>query len=110
MDYVVLGNGVGDQPVGNLCVVTFSTMLKTALELFPLLPVLLVSRIWYVDRRVTRLRANRRQSELRPILHILVDAGAIYSLTLLVSLICFLSRSNGQYVMLDMVSPLCLAP
>ena len=33
MGHVVLGNGVGDQPVDDLYVATFSTMLKTAFEL-----------------------------------------------------------------------------
>ena len=79
------------------------------LNLFRHLLVLLVCRIWHVDRKTTRLRAGR-QSQLRPILQILVDAGTIYTLTLLVALICFLSQTNGQYVVLDMVSPSCLAP
>jgi hypothetical protein len=35
MDYVVLGNGVGDKPVDDLYVVTFSRMLKNASELVP---------------------------------------------------------------------------
>ena len=79
------------------------------LNLFRHLLVLLVCRIWHVDRKTMRLRAGR-QSQLRPILQILVDAGTIYTLTLLVALICFLSQTNGQYVVLDMVSPSCLAP
>lgn len=78
------------------------------LNLFHLLPVLLVYRIWYVDHKTARIRYHQ-QSQLRPILHILVDAGAIYSLTLFVSLICFLMQTNGQYVILDMVSPSSLA-
>ena len=73
------------------------------LTLFPLLPVLLVCRIWYVGHKATKLRSHPH-SHLRPILHILVDAGAIYSLTLFVALICFLMETNGQYVVLDMVS------
>ena len=73
------------------------------LNLFPLLPVLLVCRIWYIDRKATKLRGHQ-QSQLKHILHILVDAGAIYSLSLLVALICFVSRSNGQFVILDLVS------
>jgi hypothetical protein len=60
-----------------------------------------------MDRKVMRLGA--RESQLRPILHILIDAGAIYTLTLVVALICFLSQTNGHYVILDMVSPSCLA-
>jgi len=67
---------------------------------------LLVSRIWYVHRKAKRLCANSRTSQLQRILHILVDSGVIYSLTLLVSLICFLSQSNSQYVMLDVVTPI----
>jgi hypothetical protein len=67
--------------------------------------LLLVCRIWHVDRKATRLRAGR-QSQLRPILQILVDAGAIYTLTLLVALICFVCQTNGQYVVLDMVTPI----
>ena len=66
-------------------------------------PVLLVLRIWYVDNKAMRLRGHRN-SQLRSILHILIDAGAIYSLTLLVALTCFVSQTNGQYVVLDMVS------
>jgi len=74
-------------------------------KLAPLPPVMLILRIWYVNRKLTRLGASNGGSQLRPILHILVDAGAIYSLTLLVALICFVSQTNGQYVVLDMVSP-----
>ncbi|KAN0082388.1 hypothetical protein V8E55_008183 [Tylopilus felleus] len=76
----------------------------TALATNLLTTLLLVCRIWYVDHKATRLRAH--QSQLRPILHVLVDAGAIYSLTLLVALVCFVTGSNGQYVMLDMVTPI----
>ncbi|KAI9573135.1 hypothetical protein HD554DRAFT_1145995 [Boletus coccyginus] len=68
--------------------------------------LLLVFRIWHVDRMNKRLSASHRRSQLRPILHILVDAGLIYSLTLLVALICFVSQSNGQFVMLDLVTPI----
>jgi hypothetical protein len=72
------------------------------MNLFPLSPVLLVFRIWRVDRNATRLRGHQK-SQLRPILQILIDAGIIYSLTLLVALTTFMSQSNGQYVILDMV-------
>ena len=75
----------------------------------PFLLVLLISRIWYINRKLTRLGASSGGSQLRPLLQILLDAGAIYSVTLLVALICFVSQSNGQYVILDMVSPSYLA-
>ncbi|KAF8129476.1 hypothetical protein EV363DRAFT_1584542 [Boletus edulis] len=77
----------------------------TALATNLLTTLLLVCRIWYVGRKATRLCGNR-QSELRPVLHIIVDAGAFYSVTLLVALACFISRSNGQYVVLNMVTPI----
>ncbi|KAN0082383.1 hypothetical protein V8E55_008178 [Tylopilus felleus] len=67
--------------------------------------VLLIARIWYVDWKATRFRSHQ-SSQLRPILHILIDAGAFYSLTLVVALICFVNESNGQYVILDMVTPI----
>ena len=101
MDHVVLGDGIGDQPVNDPYVITFSWMCSS--ELVSPLPVLLVCRIWYVGHKATKLRSHPH-SHLRPILHILVDAGAIYSLTLFVALICFLMETNGQYVVLDMVS------
>jgi len=109
MDHILLGLGVCGQSVDDPYVITFSLMLNSPSDLSPLLPVLLVFRIWHVDRMAKRLSASHRRSQLRPILHILVDAGLIYSVTLLVALICFVCQSNGQYVMLDLVSPSCLA-
>ncbi|KAI9455537.1 hypothetical protein HD554DRAFT_2030893 [Boletus coccyginus] len=79
-------------------VLAFATNVLTTL--------LLVCRIWHVDRKATRLSASRKQSQLRPILQILVDAGIIYSLTLFVAMICFASRTNGHYVILDPVTPI----
>ncbi|KAG9313792.1 hypothetical protein JVU11DRAFT_6152 [Chiua virens] len=67
--------------------------------------ILLAYRIWYVDRKATRLRGHHK-SQLRPILHVIIDAGVIYSFTLLAALICFVNESNGQYVVLDMVMPI----
>jgi len=80
----------------------YSSTLTTNL----LTTALLAFRIWHLDRTATRLLRAGRQSQLRPILHILVDAGAIYSVTLLAALICFAYQSNGQYVVLDMVTPI----
>ncbi|KAI9573138.1 CHAT domain-containing protein [Boletus coccyginus] len=74
----------------------------TALAANLLATLMLIFRIWYIDRKLTRLGASSGGSQLRPILQILVDAGAIYSVTLLVALICFVIQSNGQYVVLDM--------
>jgi len=95
-------SGVFGGPLQQWITAFWATSLSTNL----LVTLLLIGRIWYIDRKVTRLGAGDRQSPLRPILQILIDAGAIYTLTLVVALICFLSESNGQYVVLDMVTPI----
>ena len=38
-----------------------------------------------------------------PVLLIIIDAGLLYSVTLLSALLCFVNHTNGQYVVLDMV-------
>ncbi|KAF8436521.1 hypothetical protein L210DRAFT_3548252 [Boletus edulis BED1] len=77
----------------------------TALATNLLTTLLLVSRIWDVNRRATG-SSYSPQSQLRSILHTLVDADAIYSITLLAALTCFVSQTNGQYVVPDMVTPI----
>jgi len=67
--------------------------------------LMLAYRIWYVDWKATKL-CDHRKSELRPMLHVIIDAGLIYSLTLFAALICYVNKSNGQYVMLDMIMPI----
>ncbi|KAN0082458.1 hypothetical protein V8E55_008253 [Tylopilus felleus] len=67
--------------------------------------VLLSYRIWYIDSKTTRL-CEHKESQLRPVLLIIVDAGVIYSCTLFAALICFKMQSNGQYVLLDMIMPI----
>ncbi|KAN0082390.1 hypothetical protein V8E55_008185 [Tylopilus felleus] len=67
--------------------------------------LMLACRIWYIDQRTTRLRGNQ-ESRLRPILRSIIDAGAIYTFTLIVALICFLCKSDVQYVLLDLVTPI----
>ncbi|KAF9238251.1 hypothetical protein BU15DRAFT_47951 [Melanogaster broomeanus] len=76
---------------------TFTTNLFTT--------ILLAYRIWSVDHYATCVRSSR-SSQLRPILRVIVDAGAIYSVALLVVLILFLQAWNGQFVVLHMVTPI----
>ena len=45
-----------------------------------------------------------RQSSLLPVVRVVADAGVLYSVTLAAALGCFVQKSNGQYVVLDMVS------
>ncbi|KAH7907449.1 hypothetical protein BJ138DRAFT_1014491 [Hygrophoropsis aurantiaca] len=79
----------------------YATTLATNL----LSTALLAHRIWKVDRRASHVLGGTN-SHLRPILHVILDAGVVYSLTLLAALICFVSKSNGQFVILDMVTPI----
>ncbi|KAJ7771575.1 hypothetical protein B0H16DRAFT_1673074 [Mycena metata] len=61
-------------------------------------------RLWTVNRSIQRSRIGRGVT--MPVLLVVMDAGALYSVTLLAALICFVLQSNGQYVVLDMVTPI----
>jgi hypothetical protein len=37
---------------------------------------------------------------------VVMDAGALYSFTVIAAVVCFAVESNGQYVVLDMVTPI----
>ncbi|EPQ51068.1 hypothetical protein GLOTRDRAFT_123329 [Gloeophyllum trabeum ATCC 11539] len=65
--------------------------------------MMLAYRIWRVDRSVAEMR---RASSLKGVLRVVLDAGALYSITLLSALIPFICKSNGQYVVLDMITPI----
>ncbi|KAJ6620257.1 hypothetical protein B0H10DRAFT_2021988 [Mycena sp. CBHHK59/15] len=61
-------------------------------------------RLWIIDRNVHGSRFGRGLT--LPVLLVVIDAGALYSITLCAALICFVLKSNGQYVVLDMVTPI----
>ncbi|TFK52210.1 hypothetical protein OE88DRAFT_1628210 [Heliocybe sulcata] len=65
--------------------------------------ILLAYRIWKVDHAVAETRAR---SPLKGVLRVVLDAGALYSVTLLSALIPFICKSEGQYVVLDMITPI----
>ncbi|KAG8214974.1 hypothetical protein J3R82DRAFT_8371 [Butyriboletus roseoflavus] len=65
----------------------------------PLL-ALLAFRIWKLGKRVT----GESRSTV-PILRIILDAGVLYSISLLALLMCFVAKNRGHYVMLDLVRP-----
>ena len=46
-----------------------------------------------------------RATALWPILRIILDAGVLYSVSLLALLMCFVAKNRGHYVMLDVVRP-----
>jgi len=65
--------------------------------------ILLAYRIWKIDRSVAE---SRTSSSLIVVLRVVLDAGALYSVTLLSALIPFICKSDGQYVVLDMITPI----
>ncbi|TFY78683.1 hypothetical protein EWM64_g5327 [Hericium alpestre] len=66
--------------------------------------ILLAFRIWQINSRVHRKTPGN--TSLMPVLMIVIDAGVLYSVTLLSALLCFVNHTNGQYVVLDMVMPI----
>ncbi|KAJ7460674.1 hypothetical protein FB451DRAFT_1269874 [Mycena latifolia] len=66
--------------------------------------VLLASKLWMIDRNVHSSRVGKGLT--KPVLMVIIDAGALYSVTLLAALICFVSKSNGQYIVADMAIPI----
>ncbi|KAJ7708731.1 hypothetical protein B0H17DRAFT_971287 [Mycena rosella] len=66
--------------------------------------VLLAYKLWMVDRSVRDSRVSKGLA--KPAMLVIIDAGALYSVTLLAALICFVSKSNGQYVVLDIATPI----
>ncbi|KAH7906431.1 hypothetical protein BJ138DRAFT_635681 [Hygrophoropsis aurantiaca] len=65
---------------------------------------LLAYRIWTINRNTGTLRSTR--STTMPIVRVLMDAAILYSVTLFTALVCFVCGNNGQYVVLDMITPI----
>ncbi|KAJ7573937.1 hypothetical protein C8J56DRAFT_1017464 [Mycena floridula] len=65
---------------------------------------ILAYRLWTIEQAVQRSRLGK--SRTKHALLIIIDSGVLYSATLLAALVCFVQKSNGQYVVLDMVTPI----
>lgn len=63
---------------------------------------LVAYRIWYINRR----SISFSEHSLRPIMLLVIESGAIYSVTLTTLLILYKAKSWFQYVLLDAVSPI----
>ncbi|KAF8551210.1 hypothetical protein OG21DRAFT_1513063 [Imleria badia] len=64
---------------------------------------LLAFRIWKVGKRV---RMSSHASVLWPVLRVVLDAGVLYSVSLLAALLCFVAKNRGHYVLIDMIMPI----
>ncbi|KAJ7653196.1 hypothetical protein DFH06DRAFT_1093434 [Mycena polygramma] len=65
---------------------------------------ILAYRLWTIDKNVQNLRLGN--SLVRPALATIIDAGAIYSATLVVAIINFALKSNAQFILLDITVPI----
>jgi len=63
---------------------------------------LLAYKIWDVNRRT----ATVKQRSLMPVVRIVADAGAFYSMALSAALGCYAQQSNAQFITLDMITPI----
>jgi len=59
-----------------------------------------------VQRINKRVKNYAQGPSLMPVNFIVVDAGLLYTIALLVNIITFASKSNGQYIILDMIPPI----
>ncbi|CDO71834.1 hypothetical protein BN946_scf184939.g58 [Trametes cinnabarina] len=84
--------------VGRWITAFYSSTLATNL----IVTILLGYKIWTTNRRVAKLR----QGSLLPVVRVIADAGILYSVILTAALACFVQKSNGQYLVLDMVTPI----
>ncbi|KAI1782844.1 hypothetical protein LXA43DRAFT_1137185 [Ganoderma leucocontextum] len=64
---------------------------------------LLAFKIWNVARKSAQYRSS---SIFTPVLRVIIESGAVYSMTITAALISFVVQSNGVYVLLDMISPI----
>ncbi|THU90590.1 hypothetical protein K435DRAFT_728208 [Dendrothele bispora CBS 962.96] len=63
----------------------------------------LAFRIWTVNKRAVQYRVSA--GTLDSVFRVVIDSGILYSATLIVTIITFVSRSNSQYIFLDLLMP-----
>ncbi|KAI0702357.1 hypothetical protein C8T65DRAFT_579278 [Cerioporus squamosus] len=65
--------------------------------------LLLAYKIYTVTRKSAQFSSS---NFLTPVLRVIIESGAIYSMTITTALITFVIKSNGVYVVLDIISPI----
>lgn len=66
--------------------------------------ITLAVRLWWIERKASHFKGSR--GTLWPIFLIVIDSGLLYSVTLFSALMCFVTKSNAQYIVLDFVTPI----
>ncbi|EJC97953.1 uncharacterized protein FOMMEDRAFT_137316 [Fomitiporia mediterranea MF3/22] len=92
-------NNMFARPTGQWITVWYALTLATNLSA----TALLAFRIWRVNRKASGYRS---QGRLASVLRIVIESGAIYSMTITAALITFATASPGVYVLLYMISPI----
>ncbi|KAJ7579155.1 hypothetical protein C8J56DRAFT_337792 [Mycena floridula] len=64
---------------------------------------LLAYRIWKINAATAEFRIG---NSLLPVARVVADSGALYSVTLLVALFTFVSGSNSQFLLVDLLMPI----
>ncbi|OAX34650.1 hypothetical protein K503DRAFT_774335 [Rhizopogon vinicolor AM-OR11-026] len=62
---------------------------------------ILASKLWLIHRRSSSIRTTR--SRAYPILILIMECGALYSISLVTMLAVYLAASNGAYIVIDMI-------
>ncbi|KAI0050800.1 hypothetical protein FA95DRAFT_1486652 [Auriscalpium vulgare] len=65
--------------------------------------LLLAYRIWSTNSRV---KGQRIGPSLIPVVLVFVDAAVLYSMALVIMIVCFVSKLNAQYIVLDTIMPI----
>jgi len=64
---------------------------------------LIATKIWKINRFTAHIIDD---NNLKPVMLVILESGAIYSCTLITLLVCYLTGSWAQYLLLDAVSPI----
>ncbi|KAJ3576013.1 hypothetical protein NP233_g705 [Leucocoprinus birnbaumii] len=111
---IVTGIGIlitmGESTTGSLVFINelghwISSFFALTLTTSTTFPVMIASRIWYLNSQSTRDH-SRRKGSLHPIARVVVESGAIYSGLLVALLILYAQESWFQYVVVDALSSL----
>ncbi|KAI0317717.1 hypothetical protein OF83DRAFT_1083427 [Amylostereum chailletii] len=71
--------------------------------------LLLILRIWQVNSKAAGIlvfSVNGRRAGLLPVMLVIIDGAVPYSIALLAAFVAFMAKSNGQFVVLDMIMPI----
>lgn len=91
----IFASGTGPWITSFLAATLFANLLSTSL---------LAYRIWSIGRRMKN--AALATGLMWPVVRVILDAGVLYSLSLLAALVCFIVKNHGHYVLLDMIMPI----